>query len=211
MGTKESISYKMISHGSWYKQRERERESNSQDTRGERKGNRQVKNKRRDVVGWRRDGRREGMSMCGRKRERSTSKSNTQTLLWKPKESKSLLHCSHCRQEVGGRGHGEKHSVEDIVPRFKYTWAARLQDSWWTQSHIKCCRCSFHSHVEGMWWTREDRRQMAVMLAHISCFSSATAASRVWPHQPALKKQKLGEDNSRLMFEDTTEEASSLS
>lgn len=80
MGTKESISYKMISHGSWSKQRERERKSNSQDTRGgERKGNRHVKNKRtrccevKETDGGMES---EGMSTCARKRERSTSKSN---------------------------------------------------------------------------------------------------------------------------------------
>lgn len=40
MGTKESISYKMISHGSWYRQIEkRERESDSQNREKERERN----------------------------------------------------------------------------------------------------------------------------------------------------------------------------
>lgn len=39
MGTKESISYKMISHGSWYRQIQRKREEEQQPRRGEeRKG-----------------------------------------------------------------------------------------------------------------------------------------------------------------------------
>lgn len=52
MGTKKSISYKMISHGSWYRQieseKERERKSNSQVERGrQRKRNSPVKRKKK--------------------------------------------------------------------------------------------------------------------------------------------------------------------
>ena len=48
MGTKESISYKMISHGSWYRQIERERERGRADSqverrKRERRSNSQVK------------------------------------------------------------------------------------------------------------------------------------------------------------------------
>lgn len=35
MGTKESISYKMISHGSWYRQIQRKKEEEQQPRRGE--------------------------------------------------------------------------------------------------------------------------------------------------------------------------------
>lgn len=38
MGTKESISYKMISHGSWYRQIEKERERATAKTREEERG-----------------------------------------------------------------------------------------------------------------------------------------------------------------------------
>lgn len=38
MGTKESISYKMISHGSWYRQIEKERERATAKTREEEGG-----------------------------------------------------------------------------------------------------------------------------------------------------------------------------
>lgn len=74
----------MISHGSWYKQIEKERESNSQDTRGgERKGNRQVKNKRRDEVKETDEGMevRRNVHVWKEEGERSTSKSTTQTLI----------------------------------------------------------------------------------------------------------------------------------
>lgn len=46
MGTKESISYKMISHGSWYRQKEKEREratARAREKGGEKKSNSQVK------------------------------------------------------------------------------------------------------------------------------------------------------------------------
>lgn len=45
MGTKESISYKMISHGSWYRQIEKERGRATAKSRGgrKRKSNSQVK------------------------------------------------------------------------------------------------------------------------------------------------------------------------
>lgn len=218
MGTKESISYKMISHGSWYKQieKERERESNSQDTRGgERKGNRQVKNKRRDVVRWRqgdrwRDGKWEGMSMCGTKRGREAQVNQTRKHWYESQRKAWQIIVAAIADQQTGSGWAwpqwdtqkKKQSLEDIVPWFKYTWAAWLQDSWWTKSHIKCSWCIFHSHVEGRWWTHKDtaERQKTNGRNGSHTFIASLAPlllPRDWAYQPALRKQKLEEETSR--------------
>lgn len=70
MGTKESISYKMISHGSWYRQIEKERgRANSQVERGrERKSNSRVKRekKRRGRYSRKKERQKAGVCRCCR-------------------------------------------------------------------------------------------------------------------------------------------------
>lgn len=64
MGTKKSISYKMISHGSWYSQIEKGRERETAKTQGrERKGNRQVNKRGRNHT--RKNREKQRVSVCG--------------------------------------------------------------------------------------------------------------------------------------------------
>lgn len=50
MGTKESISYKMISHGSWYRQTEKERGRATAKSREEKQQPRQERKKKREAL-----------------------------------------------------------------------------------------------------------------------------------------------------------------
>lgn len=101
MGTKESISYKMISHGSWYRQIERERgraDSQVERRKRVRRSNSQVKRKEREALKGRkkRGGRDRGVKerACRRRRvevsekERGEGRVRWKVSVWKKEGEK---------------------------------------------------------------------------------------------------------------------------